>query len=285
MKTIHSLRDLRAELATARNDAKTVGFVPTMGALHEGHLSLVRRAKKECGIAAVSIFVNPLQFGPGEDFARYPRRPEEDAGLLASAGADLLYAPRSDGFFPPGFSTAVEVSGVTEGGEGAIRPGHFRGVATILARLFLQVAPDAAYFGRKDLQQVAVVRRMVRDLEFPIRIVACETVREPDGLAMSSRNAYLTAEERARAPALSRALFAARDRAAAGERETGALERETRLALDAAGLSVDYVEAVGAETMERAARVGPGVALTAGVRLGKTRLIDNVLLEAERTPP
>jgi pantoate--beta-alanine ligase len=285
MKTIHSLRDLRAELATARNDAKTVGFVPTMGALHEGHLSLVRRAKKECGIAAVSIFVNPLQFGPGEDFARYPRRPEEDAGLLASAGADLLYAPRSDGFFPPGFSTAVEVSGVTEGGEGAIRPGHFRGVATILARLFLQVAPDAAYFGRKDLQQVAVVRRMVRDLEFPIRIVACETVREPDGLAMSSRNAYLTAEERARAPALSRALFAARDRAAAGERETGALERETRLALEAAGLSVDYVEAVGAETMERAARVGPGVALTAGVRLGKTRLIDNVLLEAERTPP
>ena len=285
MKTIHSLRDLRAELATARNDAKTVGFVPTMGALHEGHLSLVRRAKKECGIAAVSIFVNPLQFGPGEDFARYPRRPEEDAGLLASAGADLLYAPRSDGFFPPGFSTAVEVSGVTEGGEGAIRPGHFRGVATILARLFLQVAPDAAYFGRKDLQQVAVVRRMVRDLEFPIRIVACETVREPDGLAMSSRNAYLTAEERARAPALSRALFAARDRAAAGERETGALERETRLALDAAGLSVDYVEAVGAETMERAARVAPGVALTAGVRLGKTRLIDNVLLEAERTPP
>ena len=285
MKTIHSLRDLRAELATARNDGKTVGFVPTMGALHEGHLSLVRRAKKECGIAAVSIFVNPLQFGPGEDFARYPRRPEEDAGLLASAGADLLYAPPSDGFFPPGFSTAVEVSGVTEGGEGAIRPGHFRGVATIVARLFLQVAPDAAYFGRKDLQQVAVVRRMVRDLDFPIRIVACETVRYPDGLAMSSRNAYLSAEERARAAALSRALFAARDRAAAGERETGALERETRLALEAAGLSVDYVEAVGAETMERAARVAPGVALTAGVRLGKTRLIDNVLLEAERTPP
>jgi len=285
MKTIHSLRDLRAELATARNDGKTVGFVPTMGALHEGHLSLVRRAKKECGIAAVSIFVNPLQFGPGEDFARYPRRPEEDAGLLASDGADLLYVPPSDGFFPPGFSTAVEVAGVTEGGEGAIRPGHFRGVATIVARLFLQVAPDAAYFGRKDLQQVAVVRRMVRDLDFPIRIVACETVRYPDGLAMSSRNAYLSAEERARAPALSRALFAARDRAAAGERETGALERETRLALEAAGLSVDYVEAVGAETMERAARVAPGVALTAGVRLGKTRLIDNVLLEAERTPP
>jgi pantoate--beta-alanine ligase len=285
MKTIHSLRDLRAELATARNDAKTVGFVPTMGALHEGHLSLVRRAKKECGIAAVSIFVNPLQFGPGEDFARYPRRPEEDAGLLASAGADLLYAPRSDGFFPPGFSTAVEVSGVTEGGEGAIRPGHFRGVATILARLFLQVAPDAAYFGRKDLQQVAVVRRMVRDLEFPIRIVACETVREPDGLAMSSRNAYLSPGERARAAALSRALFTARDRAAAGEKETDALERVTRLALEAEGLSVDYVEAVDAETMERAARVAPGVALTAAVRLGKTRLIDNVLLEAERNPP
>ena len=285
MKTVHSLPELRAELATARNGGRTIGFVPTMGALHEGHLSLVRRAKKECGIAAVSIFVNPLQFGPGEDFTRYPRQPEEDAVLLPSAGADLLYAPRSDGFFSPDFSTAVEVSGVTEGGEGAIRPGHFRGVATIVARLFLQVAPDAAYFGRKDLQQVAVVRRMVRDLDFPIRIVACETVREPDGLAMSSRNAYLSAGERARAAALSRALFAARDRAAAGEKETGALERETRLALEAEGLSVDYVEAVDAETMERAARVKPGVALTAGVRLGKTRLIDNVLLEAERTPP
>lgn len=284
MKTVHSLRELHAELATARNGGKTIGFVPTMGALHEGHLSLVRRAKKECGIAAVSIFVNPLQFGPGEDFTRYPRRPEEDAVLLASAGADLLYAPRSDGFFPPGFSTAVEVSGVTEGGEGAMRPGHFRGVATIVARLFLQVAPDAAYFGRKDLQQVAVVRRMVRDLDFPIRVVACETVRNPDGLAMSSRNAYLSAEERARAAALSRALFAARDRAAAGEKETDALERQTRLALEAEGLSVDYVQAVDAETMERAARVAPGVALTAGVRLGKTRLIDNVLLEAERNP-
>ena len=284
MKTVHSLPELRTELALARNGGKTIGFVPTMGALHEGHLSLVRRAKKECGIAAVSIFVNPLQFGPGEDFTRYPRRPEEDAVLLASAGADFLYAPRSDGFFPPGFSTAVEVSGVTEGGEGAMRPGHFRGVATIVARLFLQVAPDAAYFGRKDLQQVAVVRRMVRDLDFPIRVVACETVRDPDGLAMSSRNAYLSAEERARAAALSRALFAARDRAAAGEKETDALERETRLALEAEGLSVDYVEAVDAETMERAARVVPGVALTAGVRLGKTRLIDNVLLEAERNP-
>jgi pantoate--beta-alanine ligase len=285
MKTVHSLRGLRAELATVRNAGETVGFVPTMGALHEGHLSLVRRAKKECGIAAVSIFVNPLQFGPGEDFARYPRHPEQDAVLLASAGADLLYAPRSDDIFPPGFSTAVEVSGVTESGEGAVRPGHFRGVATIVARLFLQVAPDAAYFGRKDLQQVAVVRRMVRDLDFPIRIVACETVRDPDGLAMSSRNAYLSAEERARAAALSRALFAARDRAAAGEKETNALERQTRLALEAAGLSVDYVEAVDAETMERATRVVPGVALAAGVRLGKTRLIDNVLLEAERNPP
>ena len=285
MKTVHSLRELRAELATARSAGETVGFVPTMGALHEGHLSLVRRAKKECGIAAVSIFVNPLQFGPGEDFARYPRHPEQDAALLASAGADLLYAPRSDDFFPSGFSTAVEVSGVTEGGEGAVRPGHFRGVTTIVARLFLQVAPDAAYFGRKDLQQIAVVRRMVRDLDFPIRIVACEIMRDPDGLAMSSRNAYLSAEDRARAAALSRALFAARDRAAAGEKETDALERETRLALEAEGLSVDYVEAVDAETMERATRVVPGVALAAGVRLGKTRLIDNVLLEAERNPP
>ena len=197
-----------------------------MGALHEGHLSLVRAARGECGFVVVSIFVNPLQFSPGEDFARYPRREEEDAALLERAGADLLYLPDPEHFYPPDFSTTVAVSGVSEGGEGEIRPGHFGGVATVVAKLFHQVSPDAAWFGRKDLQQLAVIRRMVRDLDFPVRIAAGETVRERDGLAMSSRNAYLSADERRRAADLSRALFTARDLAGAGER--GAREIESR---------------------------------------------------------
>lgn len=283
MNKIHDLPALRAKIAAARRDEKSVGFIPTMGALHEGHLSLLRRAREDCGFVVVSIFVNPFQFAPGEDFERYPRRTEEDGALLAAGDADLLYAPAPGAFYPLDFSTAIEVSGVTEGGEGAARPGHFRAVATVVAKLFLQVTPDSAYFGRKDLQQAAVVRRMMRDLDFPIRLVVCETVREPDGLAMSSRNAYLSADERARAAGLPRALFAARDRAAAGERDTRALEAETRRALEGAGLSVDYVEAVDPSTMAPSARLGPGVALMAAVRVGKTRLIDNVLLEGERT--
>jgi len=249
-----------------------------MGALHEGHLSLVRRARKECGFVVVSIFVNPLQFAPGEDFARYPRRLDQDGELLAQSGADLLYAPDAESFYPPGFSTYVEVEGVTEGGEGAARPGHFRGVATVVARLFHQVAPDTAYFGRKDLQQAAVIRRMTRDLEFPLTISVLDTVREPDGLALSSRNAYLSPEERASAAALPRALFAAAKRARAGASDGRALEQETRRELEAAGLTVDYVELVHPDSMARADRVAAGLALAAAVRVGKTRLIDNVLL-------
>ena len=252
-----------------------------MGALHDGHLSLVGRAREECGFVVVSIFVNPLQFAPGEDFARYPRRLDEDGKLLARSGGDLLYAPNAESFYPPGFSTYVDVEGVTEGGEGAARPGHFRGVATVVARLFHQVAPDTAYFGRKDLQQTAVIRRMTRDLDFPLTIAVLDTVREPDGLALSSRNAYLSPEERAIAAALPRALFAAARRARAAASGARALERETRRELEAAGLSVDYVELVHPESMARADRVVPGLALAAAVRVGKTRLIDNVLLGEE----
>ncbi len=278
METIRDLPTLRERVAKAKRAGHPVGFVPTMGALHEGHLSLVRTARRECGCVVVSIFVNPLQFGPGEDFARYPRRADEDAKLLASAGADLLYAPDAAEFYPPDFSTSVDVAGVTEGGEGAARPGHFRGVATVVAKLFLQVAPDAAYFGRKDLQQTAVVRRLVRDLDFPVRIVVAGTVREPDGLAMSSRNAYLSAEDRTRAAALSGALSRARERAATVG-DARALERETRRELEEHGFIVDYVEAVDPSSMARAERMSPGLALAAAVRLGKTRLIDNVLLD------
>jgi len=249
-----------------------------MGAIHEGHLSLVRLARKTCGFTAVSIFVNPLQFAPGEDFEKYPRRREDDAALLAREGVDVLYAPDPKGFYPPDFSTSVEVERVSEGGEGAARPGHFEGVATVVAKLFLQVQPDAAFFGRKDLQQVAVVRRMVRDLDFPVRVEVGETVREKDGLALSSRNAYLSAEERRKAIVLPRALFAARDRAAAGDADARSLERETREELERAGLAVDYVDVVDPETMRRMDRAAAGTALVAAVRVGKTRLIDNVLL-------
>ncbi len=282
MIIVRDLSSLRGAIQGARGQGRTIGFVPTMGALHEGHLSLVRIAKGESAFVVVSVFVNPLQFGPNEDLARYPRDEEKDARLLAHEGVDLLYLPDPSRFYPPDFSTAVEVSGVSEGGEGARRPGHFRGVATVVAKLFLQVQPDFAVFGRKDLQQLAVVRRLVRDLDFPIRVRVGETVREKDGLAMSSRNAYLSPEERRQAADLSRTLFAARARAQHGETETAKLEDEAGSQLAAAGLAVDYVEAVDADTMNRVAIVAPGVALAAAVRIGKTRLIDNVFL---RDPP
>jgi pantoate--beta-alanine ligase len=281
MKTVNDVSSLREAVREARSRGKTVGFVATMGALHEGHLSLVRLARKSCGLTVVSIFVNPLQFAPGEDLARYPRKPKEDAALLEREGVDLLYVPDANDFYPPDFSTSVEVAGVSEGGEGAVRPGHFRGVATVVAKLFLQVAPDVAFFGRKDLQQVAVVRRMARDLDFPISIEVGEIVREKDGLALSSRNVYLSPDERRLASRLPAILFAARDRAAAGERDVVRLERETRRALEAAGLAVDYVEIVRTLTMERPASIEPGSALCAAGRVGKTRLIDNVLLLEE----
>ena len=263
---------------------RAIALVPTMGALHEGHLSLVARARSEAELTVVSVFVNPLQFGPGEDFETYPRNAEEDARRLARERADVLYLPDPAGFYPGDFSTAVEVGGVSEGGEGARRPGHFRGVATVLAKLFNQVQPDVAVFGRKDLQQVAVVRRLIRDLDFPIRLVVGDTVREDDGLAMSSRNAYLSPEERRLAPDLSRTLLAARARAQHGDSNARGLEEQARRQLDSAGLSVDYVEAVDADTMRPAEAVAPGVALTAAVRIGKTRLIDNVfLLDPQRS--
>ena len=278
MISVRELQPLRELVASARSSNRTIGFVPTMGALHEGHRSLVRLARQEARFAVVSIFVNPLQFGPSEDFSRYPRSEERDAESLEGEGADLLYLPDPSGFYARGFSTAVEVSGASEGGEGARRPNHFRGVATVVSKLFMQVQPDVAIFGQKDLQQVAVVRRLVEDLDFPIRIVIGETVREPDGLAMSSRNAYLSPEERRKATDLSRTLFAARERAARGETDASRLEEDSRRQLEAAGLAVEYVEAVDADTMRRVSGVSAGVALCAAVRLGKNRLIDNVFL-------
>jgi pantoate--beta-alanine ligase len=281
MKTATEARAVRELVKGARAEGRSIGFVPTMGALHEGHLSLVRRARKTCGYVVVSIFVNPLQFAPGEDFNRYPRREREDAALLEAEGVDLFFLPGAGELYPTGFSTSVEVAGVSEGGEGAARPGHFRGVTTVVAKLLLQVQPDFAFFGRKDLQQVAVIRRMVRDLDLPTRIEVGETVREPDGLALSSRNAYLTADERQLAAGFPAALFEARDRVAAGERSASRLEEDTRLDLEAAGLAVDYVEVVDPDKMARQSRIESGSTLTAAVRAGKTRLIDNVALLEE----
>lgn len=270
-----ALRDVVGE---ARAAGRSIGFVPTMGALHDGHLSLVRLGESESGFVVVSVFVNPLQFGPGEDFTRYPRREDKDRALLADAGADLVYLPETADLYPVDFSTAVEVGGVTDGGEGAARPGHFRGVATVVAKLFHRVGPDVAVFGRKDLQQVAVVRRMIRDLDFPIRLVVGDTVREPDGLAMSSRNAYLSPENRRLASVLPRTLFGARDRAERGERDAARIALEVRRELETAGVHVDYVDVVDPGTMTPVAHASPGTALTAAVRIGSTRLIDNVLL-------
>lgn len=249
-----------------------------MGALHEGHLSLVRLARAHSGFVIVSIFVNPLQFAPAEDLTRYPRREESDVAALESEGVDVVYAPRPEDMYPTDFSTVVEVGSVSEGGEGAARPGHFRGVATVVAKLFLQAAPDVAVFGRKDLQQVAVVRRMIRDLAFPIRLVVGDTVREADGLAMSSRNAYLSPEDRRLAATLPRTLFQARDAVAGGEVDARRLTGDARQKLESAGIRVDYVDVVDPESMKSLERAASGSAITAAVRIGPTRLIDNVLV-------
>jgi pantoate--beta-alanine ligase len=278
MRTVRDVPSLRDLVARARMAARPVVFVPTMGALHEGHLSLVRLAKRANGLTVVSIFVNPLQFAPGEDLSRYPRREGDDARLLEREGVDVLYLPNEASLYPPDFTTVIEVAGVSEGGEGRIRPGHFRGVATVVMKLFLRVLPDAAVFGQKDLQQVAVVRRMIRDLDVPIQLLVGKTVRETDGLAMSSRNAYLSVEQRRLAADLSRTLFAARARAAHGATDARRIEEDSIRQLEAARFQIDYVEAVDATTMRRVDRVSAGVALTAAVRLGETRLIDNVYL-------
>ena len=219
MRVIETVAEFRA----ARAGVADLGLVPTMGYLHDGHLSLVARAKAECSAVAVSIFVNPTQFGPNEDLARYPRDLPRDLGLLEAAGVDLVFAPQPAEVYPQGFDTVIEVRGVTDVLEGAVRPGHFAGVATVVAKLFNIVQPTRAYFGQKDAQQSVVIRKLVRDLNLPVEVIVAPTVREPDGLALSSRNSYLAPDQRAAAPAIYRALSAARDRFAAGERDAEAL--------------------------------------------------------------
>lgn len=277
-----TLDALRAQVAAWKRDGRRVGFVPTMGNLHAGHHSLVRLARAHADRVVASIFVNPTQFGPNEDFARYPRTPEADLAGLADAGCDLAWMPSVEAMYPFGLDGVVQVRvpGVTEVLEGAHRPGHFDGVATVVARLFNQVGPDVAVFGRKDYQQLAVIRHMVADLAFPVAIVAAGTVREPDGLALSSRNQYLSADERTRAPRLHQALEALRDALRAGT-ERATAEANAADTLAAAGFDVDYIVARRPDLSEP----GPGergamVALAAA-RLGRTRLIDNLEFELQ----
>jgi pantoate--beta-alanine ligase len=274
--------ELRAALEPARREGRTIGLVPTMGYLHEGHVSLLRAARAECDVVVMSLFVNPTQFGPGEDLDRYPRDEERDLRLASEVGVDLVFAPPVAEVYPEGFSTRVEVTGqlteVLDGDLARRGPGHFRGVTTVVAKLFNMVGPDIAYFGQKDAQQAAVIRRMARDLDFPVRIEVMPTVREPNGLAMSSRNNYLEAPDRERAAAVSRALDAAEREARAGSLAAG-LEAARR-ELAGAGIEPEYLEARDAETLEPVEELDQRPVLVAlAARVGAARLIDNALIK------
>lgn len=280
LELARTVADLRSHTAIWRKSGGSIGLVPTMGALHEGHLALVATARRECGRVIASIFVNPKQFGPSEDFAAYPRDEAADLGLLRATGVDLAFLPAVAEMYPPGFATSVAVGGLGEGLCGRRRPGHFAGVATVVTKLLLQSLPDAAYFGEKDYQQLLIIRRLARDLDIPVRIAAVPTVRAADGLALSSRNAYLTTEERRSAPLLARVL---REIAGVLAGEPDAVERELargRAALERAGLAVEYLELRDALTLAPLAAATAPARIFAAVRLGRTRLIDNMPLAA-----
>jgi pantoate--beta-alanine ligase len=280
MRTVRTVAELRAALAPARRDGLTVGLVPTMGALHEGHLSLVRHARAKCDVVVVSLFVNPAQFNERADLERYPRDERRDAELAATAGTDLLFAPSVEEVYPRGFATSVEVVGVSERLEGASRGAqHFRGVATVVTKLLCMALPDVAYFGQKDAQQVLVIRRLAADLNLPVRIEAQPTVREHDGLALSSRNALLTEAERARARALPAALRAVQTSMAAGERSAPALLNAAREAMLAFDVEPEYIALVEPDTLEPVAAVTHETLLALAARIGAVRLIDNLVLD------
>lgn len=274
MQTVRRIEDLREAVSAFRQAGERVALVPTMGALHDGHMALVEAAKRAAQRVVVSIFVNPRQFGPNEDLGKYPRREQADSRMLSGAGVDLLWLPPVEVMYPEGFATNVSVSGVSEVLEGAHRPGHFDGVATVVAKLFAQVQPDVALFGEKDWQQLAVIRRMTTDLNMPVEIQSVPTQRDDDGLALSSRNAYLMPEERARAVALPRALGAAERTIAEGGDPEAALA-QARETLAAAGFEVDYVVLADAETLG-APEPGRPWRLLAAAKIGATRLIDNI---------
>jgi pantoate--beta-alanine ligase len=280
LRTVHTVEQLRAALLPARRSGLTIGLVPTMGALHEGHRSLIGRARAECDVVVVSLFVNPAQFNERSDLERYPRDQMRDAEVAAATGADLLFAPSADEVYPPGFATSVEVLGVTDRLEGVARGAqHFRGVSTVVTKLLCMAMPDVAYFGQKDAQQTVVIRRLVADLNLAVRIEVCETVREPDGLAMSSRNALLSPAQRSRARALPAALEVASALAATGEQDAEELLGAARRALLGAGVEPEYVALVDPETLEPCRTLSGEALLALAARIGEVRLIDNTILQ------
>jgi pantoate--beta-alanine ligase len=280
MQIITSIPEMQSLATSLRAKGRTIGFVPTMGFLHEGHLSLMRRARLECDTVVVSIFVNPTQFGPGEDFDRYPRDEEGDRHGCQSAGVDILFMPTVPEMYPDKPTVFVTVEGISGILEGRVRPGHFRGVATVVAKLFHIVKPHVAYFGQKDYQQCAVIRRMTEELNLDVKIVALPTVREQDGLAMSSRNSYLNADERRAAAAVHRALSAAERLALAGVKECEKLRNKMRAVFaEEKTITIDYIEIADSESLETLETVRTKAVILVAVRLGKTRLIDNLVLD------
>jgi pantoate--beta-alanine ligase len=281
VRTVRNVPDLRAALAPGRGAGRTIGLVPTMGALHEGHLALLRRAREQCDVVVMSLVVNPAQFAPGEDLQAYPRDEQRDAALAADEGVDVLFAPAVEEVYPPGFETIVSVGGVTEVLEGAPEhrgSTHFAGVTTVVTKLFNMVAPDVAYFGQKDAQQALVIRKLVRDLDIPVRIEICPTVRDPDGLALSSRNAYLSPAERESALGLSRALRAAEAAVADGTLEAEGVLAAARRQLDAHGVDPEYLELRSGKDLSPVERVNGSTLLAVAARVGRARLIDNTIL-------
>ena len=279
MEIIHTIKDVRQRADRAWTEGKTIGLVPTMGALHAGHGSLIKAAAAECGFVVVSIFVNPTQFGPGEDLDKYPRTLEADCAYCEKLGAHLVFAPSAEEMYPDEQLTWVDVEKLTEPLCGAKRPGHFRGVTTVCTKLFNIVQTDIAFFGQKDAQQALVIRRMVHDLNMPLEIRVCPVVREVDGLAMSSRNKYLSPDERKRATCLYEALVQSKGEIEAGQRDTAVLMAQMRTHIEERGGCVDYSEIVDVETLEPLSRIDQRALIALAVVIGKTRLIDNVLID------
>ena len=283
MQIIRDLSTLRKEIKTARQANKTIGLVPTMGFLHEGHLSLIRQASQENDLVILSIFVNPIQFGMGEDFEEYPRDLEGDASLAEQSGCHIIYAPTIKEMYPKGYATYVDVEHLTEGLCGASRPGHFRGVTTVVAKLFNIVTPDHAYFGQKDAQQVLVIQRMAKDLNMDLNVVIMPTIREADGLAMSSRNTYLTPQQRNAATILSRSLREAEAKIRNGERDTNVIIQFMNQTIAKEPLAnIDYIDIVDTEEIKPTVIINGRTLIALAVRFGKTRLIDNIIVEIGR---
>jgi pantoate--beta-alanine ligase len=285
VRTARTVAELRRLLAPERRAGRSIGLVPTMGYFHEGHLSLMRRARSETDVVVVSLFVNPAQFGPGEDLEAYPRDEQRDEQLAEAEGVDVLFAPPVEEVYPEGFATTITVGDLTEtleGDEAQRGPEHFRGVTTVVTKLLNMAAPDVAYFGQKDAQQALVIRKLVRDLDIPVRIEVCPTIRDPDGLALSSRNAYLSPEERERALALNRALRAAEAAVVSGTRDAAAVVKVARDELDRAGVEPDYLQLRSATDLSPVERVNGSTLLAVAARVGRARLIDNAILGGEK---